>query len=77
MRVDDCGWAMREAGFLLCTTSSPKKRKPHRGMNGDAESEERDGESEETFWISREMVENVATEWGVKRMMMEIEYVKL
>lgn len=111
MRVDDCGWAMREAGFLArssatsnSSTLSLNKKRGRADAAPGIEREDEDGQggegidgggggeetgsataaatepataSEETFFISREMVERVAKEWGVKKMMMEIEYVKM
>lgn len=47
---------------------------------GGARSEKKDSADspgDEMFFISKEMVEQVAKEWGVKRMMMEVEYVKV
>jgi hypothetical protein len=32
---------------------------------------------EEVFFISKELVERVAVEWGVKKMMMEVKYVTM
>lgn len=61
---------MREAGFLSqsqrVTRGTRNEKKDAHGLVG-----------EETFFISKEMVENVAKEWGVKKMMMEVEYVKM
>lgn len=71
---------MREAGFLarsetrrVTRGSTRHERRGEKGEKGKGEK----GEGEETFFVSREMVEEVAREWGVKKMMMEVEYVKM
>jgi hypothetical protein len=77
LRVEDCAWAMREAGFLARSKRLPQSK------SGGGRSDKRDdtpdnnNASDEMFFISKDMVEQVAKEWGVKKMMMEVEYVKL
>lgn len=64
---------MREAGFLSRSKPTVNAKK-----GGSAKADiTAGGSGEETFFVSREMVENVAREWGVKRMMMDVEYVKM
>lgn len=72
MRVDDCGWAMREAGFLARSSTKRIRARGGAKAEGQEEGAVGSGEDEETFFLSREMVEHVAKEWGVKKMMMEI-----
>jgi len=74
LRVDDCAWAMREAGFLARPKHMPRA---NRSAHSDKKDGDVDGFGDEIFFISREMVDQVAKEWGVKKMMMEVEYVKV
>lgn len=64
---------MREAGFL----ARPKRMSQARGGARSEKKDSADSPGDEMFFISKEMVEQVAKEWGVKRMMMEVEYVKV
>jgi len=73
LRVDDCAWAMREAGFLARSKRASQAKSGARPDKKDST----DGAGDEMFFISKEMVEQIAKEWGVKRMMMEVEYVKV
>ena len=73
LRVDDCAWAMREAGFLARSKRTSQAKSGARPDKKDGT----DGAGDEMFFISKEMVEQIAKEWGVKRMMMEVEYVKV
>ncbi|KAF8307754.1 hypothetical protein DL93DRAFT_2087746 [Clavulina sp. PMI_390] len=96
LRVDDCAWAMREAGFLRRTAplnpKIPANARKKSGVPGGAEPaggeeeekqkahglEAEGGEKEveeEMYFVSREMVEEVARTWGVKRMMMDVDYI--
>lgn len=64
---------MREAGFLA---RSKRTSQAKGGVRSDKK-DSTDGAGDEMFFISKEMVEQIAKEWGVKRMMMEVEYVKV
>lgn len=77
LRVDDCAWAMREAGFLARSKRIPQSKSAGRSDKKDDPAADNNNPGDELFFVSKEMVEQVAKDWGVKKMMMEVEYVKL